>query len=575
MNHLFNHYYIILFVILGELIFAQKGKYSDYYEIQRQYENRVENDSSALPLVEVYIQKAKKEKKYRKLVLGYKDAIVFSPRSDIKLKYADSVICAAIMTKDNNLISNAYMNKGVVYYFNFRKYKLALEEYLKAYEYCRDSKDEYHKNRLRYLIGVVKSYIGYYDEALVEFKQTRSFFESESQKNLHPNQIYGNRRGYFNSLHQMAVCYRNLREFKAADSLISIGLSTTKLSSEYNQENAYFLKEKGIREFDRKEYGQSIITLESALKEINAVNDFAWTTLCYSYIAKSQMRLGNMDKAILYFEKVDSILNKHDFVLPEARDNYELLINYYQGQNNATKELYYTRQLLKADNVINRDFAYLSSKIHKEYDTQALQEKAEVMERKSSRYRWMNMFFIPSAVLLSIALYYRYRSEKRIKAKYELLEQKILKGENRIEQQPQLQLKNHNGLDLESEVLVDILERLEKFEKNQGYLESGLTIQKLASKLATNRNYLSQIISDYRGLNYNRYINELRIGFITDKLYKEKKYLNYKIETLAEECGIASRSNFSNIFYAINGIRPGDFIKKRLEAINKDQNQTD
>nr|WP_252730327.1 AraC family transcriptional regulator [Chryseobacterium indologenes] len=44
--------------------------------------------------------------------------------------------------------------------------------------------------------------------------------------------------------------------------------------------------------------------------------------------------------------------------------------------------------------------------------------------------------------------------------------------------------------------------------------------------------------------------------------------MNYKIETLAEECGIASRTNFSNLFREINGMRPTDFIKKRRKDID-------
>lgn len=575
MKFLHNHYFIALFIFLYGIISAQEEKYSDYYKIQRQYENRSENDSTALPLVEKYIQKAKNEKSYEKLVQGYKDGLVFSSLPDDKLKYADSVICAAILTRDNDIISNAYLNKGVVYYFNFKKYKLALAEYLKAYEYCKDSNNQYHKNRLRYLIGVVKSYIGYYDEALPEFKQTSTFFESESKKKLHPNLIYGNRRGYYNSLHQMAYCYRKLDNVKSADSLIYIGLSATSVSSDYKQEHAYFLKERGISEFNREEYQKSIKTLENALKEINAVNDFASTTLCYFYIGKSHMQLGNIPRAILYFQKVDSVFQKHDFILPEVRNNYELLINYYKKQHNVDKELYYTNQLLRADQVIGRDFTYLSSKIHKEYDTRALQDEKERLERKSSWSGWMNIISVPLAVIAFIILYFRYRSEQKIRKNYKLLEQKILEKENRATMQLAIQPRLHHRLEIESTIVDAILIKLEEFEKNQQFLESGLNIHKVAVKFDTNRNYLSQIVNEYRGTNFNRYLSELRIGFITEKLYKDRKYLNYKIETLAVECGIASRSNFSNLFHEINGIRPADFIKQRMDDIEAKKDISD
>jgi AraC-like DNA-binding protein len=50
-------------------------------------------------------------------------------------------------------------------------------------------------------------------------------------------------------------------------------------------------------------------------------------------------------------------------------------------------------------------------------------------------------------------------------------------------------------------------------------------------------------------------------------MFEKNIYLNYTIDTLAKECGIASRQNFSDLFYEINGIRPTDFIRKRKKEL--------
>ena len=60
---------------------------------------------------------------------------------------------------------------------------------------------------------------------------------------------------------------------------------------------------------------------------------------------------------------------------------------------------------------------------------------------------------------------------------------------------------------------------------------------------------------------------ELRINYITNLLNTNSKYLNYTIEALADECGIAARQNFSNLFFDINGIRPTDYIKNRKKEL--------
>jgi YesN/AraC family two-component response regulator len=562
-----NFYVFIILIFLSEPLFAQKGGYSDYYLIKKEYENRANNDSSALPLIRKYIAKAKRENKYPRLVEGYLDAIQYSPRSNDKLKYADSAIWAANLTKNDSISSRAYLHKGIVYYFNFKKYKLALGEYMIAYEYSKKTNDLYHKNRLAYLIGVVKSYIGHYDEALELFKQTKVFFETESGKNINRNLIYGNIRGYYNSLHQMAVCYRYLGHSKSADSLTNIGLSLTTGNKDFKQEYGYFLKEKGIRQFYEKDYENSIKSLSGSLISIASVDDFAWATVCYSYIGKSYKELGDLNTAKFYLQKVDSVFQKHGFILPELRNNYEELIAEYKMEKNPQKELYYTTQLIKADSIIARDFAFLSSKIHREYDIRDLREEKLRLEQKSTRSEWINRTLGIIAVILVTALLFRYRAEKRIREKYRIVEEKILSG-YLVPARDESAKKS----DIEQKIVDDLLVKLDDFEKNMGFLESGITLNKLALRFDTNHTYLSQVINEYKGTNFKRYLGDLRIAFITKKLYKEEKLLSYKIETLAEECGIASRSNFSDLFQEINGIRPKDFIRKRMEDINRKNN---
>ncbi len=95
-----------------------------------------------------------------------------------------------------------------------------------------------------------------------------------------------------------------------------------------------------------------------------------------------------------------------------------------------------------------------------------------------------------------------------------------------------------------------------------------MTQNTLASQLKTNTYYLSTFINENKGMNFNQYIAELRINYITKLLYTQKKFLNYTTVSLARECGIATRQSFSDLFFEINGIRPTDFIKKRREEID-------
>ena len=65
------------------------------------------------------------------------------------------------------------------------------------------------------------------------------------------------------------------------------------------------------------------------------------------------------------------------------------------------------------------------------------------------------------------------------------------------------------------------------------------------------------------------YLKILRIKYITNLLLENNKYLNYSIDSLAEECGMSNRQIFSKHFMEITGMRPGDFIRKRKEELKE------
>lgn len=557
MRNYFFFYTLILFIIYPQTIDGQS-----FGQIRKKYENIEENNVSAFRNLNLYIKKAKNENDFFHLTQGYLDGVFFSPNINNKLKFADSTISAAKLSKNNDLIVKAYLGKGIIYYFNLKKYKPDLDEYIKAYQYSNKSNDLYLQHKVIYHLGVVKSYLGYYSDALDHFKKCILYFEPKTKLNIHPDDIYNNKKGYLNSVHQSIVCYRNLKNYKKVDSLIHVGLSVAGNSKDFELEKAYFLKCKGILNYNEEKYNEAISDLDNALPLIVKNKDFAWTSVSFFYRGKSYLAIGDKKKAVDNFLKVDSIFQKNNFILPELRENYELLIHNAKENNDPKKELYYTKSLLKADSVINKDFTYLSSRIHKEYDTRILIDSQKNLEHQNS---WGKIFIFMLSVIfitLVILIYFRNKREQEIKLKYTELQKKLQKGLSIV---PAAETKTEkNQKSPLSEVIVnEILEKLVRFENENGFIEKGMSLNKLAKKLNTNANYLSYIVNEKRGMNFNKYLAELRINYITQKIYYEKKYLNYTVEGLAEECGIASRQNFSDLFFSINGIRPADFIKKR------------
>lgn len=545
---------------------------SDFYMIQRLYENRPENDSTALPFVDKLLHKAKSEQNLNQLFRGYNDARFFTPDPYDKLKYADSAILVATTLKDDKLLSRAYLSKGIVYYFNFKKYKLALNEYLKAFEKNDSDSDPYYRNKIRYHIGVVRSYIGLHEDALEEFKRNRSFFEGQIKKDMHPNLMFGNQRGYYNTLHQMAVCYRNLHNYRLADSIVSVGLANTLKNEDFKQEHSYFLKEQGISKYRNKDYQGAIKTLELSLPALQDINDFAWITVVYSYLGKSKWQLGNFEDAIKDYEKIDSIFIKYSFVLPEVSPVYQDLIRYYSEKNNSAKSAYYSSQSSKVDKVLENNFVYLSPKIYRRYDAEKLLKETKERERQISANVWISIVVIFTTIFMLFYMMLRIRSSRKGIGNSRFLGINLGVAEPEPKTEGTYRVRTYLKTDIDGSLERDILNKLAEFEKNNGFLELNLDLKKMAEKFGVSSNNLSEVIHAHRNASFTLYLSELRIFYITEKLRYDDTYLKYKSEALAIKCGINTRQTLSRLFREINGIHLEKFLKERRRELEKKTN---
>lgn len=115
-----------------------------------------------------------------------------------------------------------------------------------------------------------------------------------------------------------------------------------------------------------------------------------------------------------------------------------------------------------------------------------------------------------------------------------------------------------------------LLQGLEKFEASKRFTNKDMSLGKLAAQLGTNTKYLSEVINRNKEKNFNSYINELRINYITNKIKSDSNYLNYKVSYLAEECGFSSHSTFATVFKSIVGVSPSLFVEFVREELQKE-----
>lgn len=547
--------------------FGQDKSSIDFDSIRNVYIRFSENDEKAFPYINQSIEKAGREHNYMQMARAYTDAVYYSENH--KSEYADSAIWASHLSKNKYVIANSYTLKGSIYYFSYRQYQNALSEYLSAYEYAEKTDDLYLKNKIKYHIAIVKSYLAF-PEAEELFHECAVYFRSGMENSTYGNDEFNHQKGYLNSLHQLAVLNLRSENFRKADSIIFVGLENTPSTREFNLERAYFYKCRGISLYHSKQYDEAEKYLNNALPEIIKAKDFNWEAAVHYYLGKTQHEQNRENEAVASMKVVDSLFSRNKFFLPEVADANVFLINAYHKDSDRKNELYYTAKLLKTDSLYAADFREISMNIHKNYDTRELMIHKKELKKINQKYKWGILGSGMVAILLFIGLLYNLKKQKRLNKRYRELADELQFDNNSnltISHKEKVKIKSHSVPD--DDLTAEILEKLNKFENQNGFTERKLTLQKLAFKLKTNTAYLSQVINTYKGKSFNRYLNGLRIEFITRQLYDNEEFTKYSTEYLAKYTGFGSRQQFSKVFYEINGIRPSQFQERRKQEFKK------
>jgi len=124
-----------------------------------------------------------------------------------------------------------------------------------------------------------------------------------------------------------------------------------------------------------------------------------------------------------------------------------------------------------------------------------------------------------------------------------------------------------NGLKISDEKIALLTQELARvMEKEKVYCNPELSLNLLAEKINTNREYLSQVINNVIGKNFIDYINEYRIEdaklILAEQITQKTKILN--IAAIANSVGFKNTSTFNPIFKKATGYTPSDY-KKTLE----------
>lgn len=94
------------------------------------------------------------------------------------------------------------------------------------------------------------------------------------------------------------------------------------------------------------------------------------------------------------------------------------------------------------------------------------------------------------------------------------------------------------------------------FEETDVWYSSDFSMDRLVQYLGSNKQYVSYVINNDMSTNYHELLNSYRIKEVCRRLLDNEQYGQMTVESIAQEVGYKSLSNFKKNFKKQTGLTP-------------------
>jgi AraC-like DNA-binding protein len=569
---------IILCCLVGSLSFgqdiskAQLEKFED--EELLDYFNEVSNDSIHAELVaRVYLERGRAEGDTIKMARGYdRLARIFNPSKNIQ--FADSVIT---LTKNIDHITYpalGYLIKGA-YYGSINDIENEMNNYLKCYDLAYKNNNQIQQAWILHQLIIGKSIWGNKMEALeLQYRRdslinTNDYYENLKTTTRLNSAIDINELKLINKINSYSTfsfIYLRINRLDSVNKYLKLEkefLKNYQADDKLDYELS-LLKYTIETRYKERKYNRAIVLADSVLlnTELDQLSQNQLFNL-YSIIGFSEIKIKNYERGYRYLEKCDSLtkLFVYEFY-PDDRLIFEKLLKRAEINNNFIKQIEYLNKLIEIDSVFLNNYKYYDPNMLKRFDIPRLIEEKEklVFGLTTKNNNKAKTIWIACSILFValIALIYYFNRQKVFRKRYEALMLKKTPLKTGVITLHSDSVSNS----ISPEIISEILDKLDRFERNKQFLSMDINLNGLAKKLQTNQNYLSRVVNLKMEKNFSQYLSDLRIEYALEELKSNSVFRKYSVKAIANECGFKTSESFSKAFYKEVGIYPSYYIKK-------------
>lgn len=556
---------LTLFILPASL--AQETR-ADYLEGIRNNENiddyvynltrlselyRFKKPDSARLLIQEALEVSERENFIEGIIRAYNalgNLEVAQNNNTVALQHLKKVLAYEDKVKQKIFFGTTYNALGLIM-AEFTDYQKAIQYYQKAYDILKTYEpDKHHENVLANIAIMHFELLNFekgfeYMERVLKFKRETGDTPGELQVLATMATANANRENYkqARSYYHQALQLADSLEMEFRYGLISGNLGKI-YYMEANYDSAYGLLK----------ISEHILTKKNARSPL--ITDLG-------YLARIYASRGNRQKAFEYLDKAKSLQSETKGV----ENKRELMAAYaevYENLGDFKNALEYKDLLMEIkDSIFSREQKERITMLETRFDVQQKEHQIELQQLEISKQRQKANFLFGGLIALGIIIFLIIMQYVKTRKKNKDLTAKNLELMKAEEEQTELQQEARKYIDAKKDNLVKELEKLMKSENI--HRDPKISIEELASRLNTNRTYLSKIINSLFNCNFKTFINRHRISEARHLLINPE-YRNYTIEAIAEEVGFASKSAFNFVFKKETGLTPSIFQKNALKT---------
>ncbi|WP_156306729.1 helix-turn-helix domain-containing protein [Sphingobacterium endophyticum] len=576
-SFLFQFYFIFIILLTDSFVTNGQSKSDSLskYSIDELFDKAFETRST--DYLDYLSKKKLSQDEEKDLYRWYYFLASTNGKLDLTLHYLEKL--DSISKSTNDPINQFLANLGVAeVYYKKSDYEQSKQSFERAQKFIKDFPEGIERSLANAEYSYFYYLSGNFDVYIVELEKSISDLR-KLRKNISESESAYLENSIATIGVNLACGYIMKEDFdQAALNLKEVdSIYATNFKDAVNSTSVHTLLVKGKYHFFKKEFEKAIPYFEEVISIDKDIDFQEEAYMAQVFLGIIYYQLGDYPTSLMHTEiAINHPMVVADYVKYEMESyRYAYLASKQLGDTE--KSLKYSGLFMEQDEELNDNKR--SNFINSFINNLEVGKLQDDLSAKNSTNFLLKYILFGLAVLiagLGIILFYQFKENKKNKQKISdyLAQLNADSQKKNISQDKRKDLSseevNEQGQSQEiDEKTGKILDKLDEFEEGDLYVDSRMSLAFLASYLSTNTITLSKIINTYKQMNFNDYINGLRIRYIIEKIKNEPKFEQYKISYLAEVSGFSSHSIFSKAFKKSTGVTPSQFLDYLKEEVDK------